>query len=85
MGPLHNDCIDSGSAYAILLSKPARGSTDESRLFRQSLAAANDRVRDSARLLKRSSAAVATRREGHLCHDAPCPLRRDKLRLSARS
>src|SRR5215469_1015179 len=33
MGPLHNDCIDSGSAYAILLSKPARRSTDESRLF----------------------------------------------------
>jgi len=33
MGPLHNHCIDSDSAYAILLSKLARGSTDESRLF----------------------------------------------------
>src|SRR5262245_16218868 len=33
MGPLHNHCIDSDSAYAILLSEPARGSIDESRLF----------------------------------------------------
>jgi hypothetical protein len=28
----------------------------------------------------RFSAAAATSREGHLCHDAPCPLRRDQLR-----
>jgi hypothetical protein len=31
MGPLHNYCIDADSAYAILLSKPARGM--KSRLF----------------------------------------------------
>jgi hypothetical protein len=31
MGPFRNHCSDSDSAYAILLSKPARG-TDESRL-----------------------------------------------------
>src|SRR5262245_14627670 len=33
MAPFRNHCIDSDSAYAILLSKPARGSADESRLF----------------------------------------------------
>jgi hypothetical protein len=40
------------------------------------------RIRRSHQLVgemfRRSSSAVATSREGHLCHDAPCPLRRDE-------
>src|SRR5215813_4619454 len=63
MAPFRNHCIDSDSAYAILLSKPARGSTDKSRLFgnrwpQQTTCAFRQ-------MLRRTSAAVATSRVGH--------------------
>src|SRR5215831_8627782 len=62
MAPFRNR-IDSDSAYAILLSKPARGSTDKSRLFgnrwpQQTTCAFRQ-------MLRRTSAAVATSRVGH--------------------